>query len=164
MLDMFQALYRYNWWATQQILEGANAVSSLEFSRDLGGSFPSIQALLCHILWVELMFFNRWRGESTWELSAPPALETVEAIQTVWQQLDAERREYFARLTDAELHAPLEYQDSRGRNISILLWQAIFQCANHSTFHRGQIVSKFRQLGKTPPTTDFVLFCRAHNS
>ena len=164
MLDMFQTLYRYNWWATQQILEGVNALSSSEFSRDLGGSFPSIRASLLHILWVELMFFKRWSGESTRELSAPPALETVEAILSVWQQLEAERKEYFAHLKDAELHAPLQYQDSRGRQISILLWQALFQCANHSTFHRGQIVSKFRQLGKTPPTTDFVLFCRAHNS
>jgi uncharacterized damage-inducible protein DinB len=40
------------------------------------------------------------------------------------------------------------------------LWQAIFQCVNHSTFHRGQLIEKLRKLGKTPPATDYVLFCR----
>ena len=30
--------------------------------------------------------------------------------------------------------------------------------ANHSSYHRGQVVTLFRQLGKTPEATDFLVF------
>jgi uncharacterized damage-inducible protein DinB len=55
------------------------------------------------------------------------------------------------------------YQDSRGRSILIELWHALSQRANHSTFHRGQIIAKIHQLGKVPPSTDFVVFCCESN-
>jgi uncharacterized damage-inducible protein DinB len=31
---------------------------------------------------------------------------------------------------------------------------------NHATYHRGQLASMLRQLGKTPPSTDLVRFYR----
>jgi uncharacterized damage-inducible protein DinB len=29
---------------------------------------------------------------------------------------------------------------------------------SHSTYHRGQVATLLRQLGQTPPTTDFLVF------
>jgi uncharacterized damage-inducible protein DinB len=29
---------------------------------------------------------------------------------------------------------------------------------NHSSYHRGQVVTLLRQLGKTPPATDFLIY------
>lgn len=160
MLEMFQTLYRYNWWATTRILEAVKDVPASALQRDLGGSFPSIHTSLLHILWAELMFLKRWQGQTTEDLAQPPKLETIEAIQSAWQQLENKRGEYFKNLTEAELYAPIVYNDSRGRRVSLVLWQALFHCANHSTFHRGQIITKLRQIGITPPSTDFVVFCR----
>jgi uncharacterized damage-inducible protein DinB len=31
---------------------------------------------------------------------------------------------------------------------------------NHSTYHRGQLATQLRQLGQTPPNTDFTRFLR----
>ena len=31
---------------------------------------------------------------------------------------------------------------------------------NHSTYHRGQLATQLRQLGHTPPNTDFIRFLR----
>ena len=31
---------------------------------------------------------------------------------------------------------------------------------NHSSYHRGQIVTFLRQLGATPPSTDLILYYR----
>jgi uncharacterized damage-inducible protein DinB len=160
MLAMFQTLYRYNWWATTQVLTALQELSPDELHRDLGGSFPTIHAGLLHILWVEQMFLRRWQRQSTQDLTRPPELGTIADIQAVWQRLTEDCTRYLNTLTEADLQAPLAYQDSRGRQIELLFWQALFHCANHSTFHRGQIVSKLRQTGHTPPNTDFVSFCR----
>jgi len=32
--------------------------------------------------------------------------------------------------------------------------------ANHATYHRGQIVTMLRQLGRTPPSTDYIRWLR----
>jgi uncharacterized damage-inducible protein DinB len=135
-------------------------ISSPEFETDLGGSFPTIKETLMHILWVELLFLRRWQGSSTVDLSQPPDLHGVEAIKAAWEKLEKERTHYLRELNEGKLDETIQFLNTRGQSISIELWQAIFQCANHSTFHRGQIVTKFRQLGKVPPLTDFVLFCR----
>lgn len=31
---------------------------------------------------------------------------------------------------------------------------------NHSTYHRGQAATQLRQLGRTPPSTDFTRYLR----
>lgn len=153
-------MYKYHHWANTNILNAVKNLSSSELDLDLGGSFPTIRGTLLHMLWVELMFMRRWRGQPAQDLSRPPELDSVQEIQNAWEDLEKERTKYLQELQDSELDKPLNYPDSRGRPVSVELWQAIFQCINHSTFHRGQVVTKFRQLGKVPPGTDFIMFCR----
>jgi uncharacterized damage-inducible protein DinB len=153
-------MYKYNHWANTNILDALRNISPSELGMDLGGSFPTIRGTLLHILWVELMFLRRWRGLSTQDLSHSPELDSIQDIRNAWEGLEEERNAYLQELQESALDKPLNYSDSRGRPVSIALWQAIFQCINHSTFHRGQIVAKLRQLGKVPPVTDFMLFCR----
>jgi uncharacterized damage-inducible protein DinB len=153
-------LYKYNSWANTHILDALKNVPVSELEMNLGGSFPSIRATLLHMLWVEMMFLRRWRGLPTQDLSHPPELDSVEEIRIAWQGLEKERNEYLQGLQNSDLEKPLNYSDSRGRPVSLELWQAIFQCINHSTFHRGQIAAKLRQLGNVPPATDFIMFCR----
>jgi uncharacterized damage-inducible protein DinB len=31
---------------------------------------------------------------------------------------------------------------------------------NHGSYHRGQLVTMLRQLGKAPPSTDYILYLR----
>ena len=37
-------------------------------------------------------------------------------------------------------------------------WQIVLHAINHSTFHRGQIVSMLRALGVQPPNTDLTCY------
>ncbi len=160
MKAKFLKMYEYDNWANSRILNAIKDISSSELEMDLGGSFPTVHGTLLHMLWVELMFMRRWQGLSTQDLADPPELASVQEIQNAWQALEKERNVYLDRLQDSELDTPSNYSDSRGRPVSVPLWQAVFQCINHSTFHRGQIVTKLRQLGKVPPATDFMMFCR----
>lgn len=38
------------------------------------------------------------------------------------------------------------------------LEETIIQVASHSTYHRGQINSRFRELGGEPPSVDFIIW------
>ncbi len=45
-----------------------------------------------------------------------------------------------------------------GEPKSYVLGDALLHCANHASYHRGQVVSLLRQLGATPPATDYIFF------
>ena len=158
-LEVLLTLYRYNGWANKRLLEAANGLSPAECTRNLGGSLPSVHGTLLHILWVELMFLRRWRGRSTADLSAPPQLDSVATISSAWEDLEHERTAYLSQLADADVTRTVSYVDSRGRSISLALWQTLLHLANHSTYHRGQVASQLRQSGHAPPATDFIVFC-----
>ena len=158
-LEVLLTLYRYNEWANRRLLQAANLLPATEFTRDLGGSLQSVHGTLLHILWVELMFMRRWRGRSATDLSAPPQLDSVATISSAWEDLEHERTAYLGQLADADVTRTISYVDSRGRSVSLALWQTLIHLANHSTYHRGQVASQLRQLGYAPPATDFIVFC-----
>lgn len=157
--ELFISLYQFNGWANSRMVDAMRELSEVDFNRDMGGSFPSLRKTLLHILFVEQLFFRRWRGISTADLTEP-AFDTPSAIRSAWEALDAEREPYLTGLSEADFSRPISYVDTRGRELSMLLWQSLYHLVNHSTFHRGQASSKLRQLGVVPPPLDFVVFCR----
>ena len=157
MLKRIAAIFKYHDWANHQILEATRSLSPEELERDLGGSFPTCLKTLRHIVFVETLFFDRWRGTAA---GSQAKIETVEQIEAAWASLEKERKTYLSTLTIDQLDGEIRYADTRGRAVCVQLWQAVFQCVNHSTFHRGQLAEKLRKLGKTPPATDYILYCR----
>jgi len=156
-LAEIRKIYDYHDWANRQVLEAATTLTVSEQEMGLGGSFASLIETLRHILLVEFLFLRRWRGLPVHQI---PEWETLDQIRDSWLSLEDERDQFLSALENSRLSEEIHYTDTRGRAVTLELWQAIFQCVNHATFHRGQVIEKLRKLQKVPPATDFVLFCR----
>jgi hypothetical protein len=50
------------------------------------------------------------------------------------------------------------YTNLAGKKITIVRYQALLHVVNHSTHHRGQVVTMLRQAGHTPPVTDLLYY------
>ncbi len=139
------------------VLDAASQLAIPEQEAQLGGSFSTFIETLRRLLTVEFLFLRRWQ-------ELPPQQEpewrTMNQIRNSWLSIETQRNQFLLDLNEAMLSKRIHYSDTRGRAVALELWQAIFQYVNHSTFHRGQLIEKLRKLGKMPPTTDFVLFCR----
>jgi uncharacterized damage-inducible protein DinB len=157
LLEEIRKIYEYHDWANHQVLDAARTLTPSEQEADLGGSFPTFMKTLKHNLLVESLFIRRWQEQLP---QAMPESETFDQILTAWQSIETERNAFLSKLKATDLTGMIRYLDTRGRDVTLELWQAIFQCVNHSTHHRGQLIEKLRKLGKIPPATDFVLFCR----
>jgi len=157
LLSEIRKIYDYHDWANHQVVEAAAKLTFSEQESELGGSFTSLIETLRHILLVEFLFIRRWQDLPVHQI---PEWRTLDQIRDSWLSLEAERNKFFSALENNRLSEEIHYADTRGRAVTLKLWQAIFQCVNHATFHRGQLIEKLRKLGKIPPTTDFVLFCR----
>lgn len=52
------------------------------------------------------------------------------------------------------------YFNSRGDQFENSIRDMLFQVVNHTTHHRGQIISDLRQSGIAPPITDYIWYKR----
>jgi uncharacterized damage-inducible protein DinB len=155
MNQRIETVFEYHDWANRQFVAAARSLPDAELERELGGSFKTYLKTLRHILFVELLFLGRWQGT---EGGTGVRLDTVEEIAAAWERLEEERRVFLYTLGADRLDEEIRYADTRGRAVCVPLWQAVFQCVNHATFHRGQLAEKLRKLGRTPPATDYILF------
>jgi uncharacterized damage-inducible protein DinB len=159
-----QQLYAYNRWANRRVLAPAAALSAEERGRDLGSSFPSLQATLAHVLGAEWIWLERWNGRSPsglpgdWDLSEWPALERR------WNEVEAAQARFVAALAEPDLQRAVDYRTTDGTPYVAPLGQLLRHVVNHSTYHRGQVVTMLRQLGAAAPSTDLVLYHREQSA
>jgi uncharacterized damage-inducible protein DinB len=154
----FQQLFEYDVWANAHVLDAAAKLTAAEFTRDLGNSFPSVRDTLVHLLFAEWVWLRRWRGESPRVVFDPAEYADVEAVRARLSEVEQERAEFVAGLDEASLEQMLAYTNTKGEEWRYPLARMMQHVVNHSTYHRGQVVTMLRQLGKSAPSTDFLYY------
>jgi len=163
--DDIQLLFEYDRWANHRVLQAASALSAEQFTRDLGGSFPTVRDTLLHIISGVWGWLTYWREPSPssafvanlWDrrnaLFDPQLFPDVAALQAKWVEIEKEQMEFVKGLTDEALKRMLPV---RGTQLSLM--HLMQHLSNHSTYHRGQVAMMLRQLGAKPLATDFHVF------
>ena len=154
-------LYAYNDWANDRILAVAAELSDEQFTRNIVSSFPSIRDTLAHVAFAEWLWLQRWNGSSPGEMPPWTVEPSIAGVTDHLHTIAKERRVYLADLPDDRLESFLDYRSMKGDPFSMPLRDLLLHCANHSTYHRGQLVTMLRQVGATPPNTDFTQFARS---
>jgi len=159
----FHLLFEYNRWANRRTREAVSRVSPEQFARAIGGSYGSLRNTLAHLIASEWVWVRRWKGASP---AAPPLAEvelTLENLGSTWQPIEMEMKEFVESLTNARLEETIHYSSTRGHPFAEPLWQQLQHVVNHSSYHRGQIVTLLRQLGGEPLGTDLIAFYRGRD-
>lgn len=151
-------LYAYNRWANGRTLGSVRPLDHDEFTRDLRTSLGSVKGTLVHTMWAEWVWLRRWNGESPKRIFDESEFADLAAVAAYWQGLEDERQGFIANLTDARLEESITYQNMKGVRWTYTLGHMLQHVVNHSTYHRGQIVTLLRQLGHVPAKTDFLEF------
>ncbi len=157
-LEMLRDLYDYAYWARDQQLAACATLSEEQMAKPLGSSFSTLRDTLKHLLGAEWIWLERFQGRSPRRVSWLVETETLDAIRSRWQSVEAEMRHYLAALKSEELTKPLAYQNLKGETWTYPLWQCLAHLANHGTYHRGQVTMTLRQLGVTPPGIDLLVY------
>ena len=154
-----QLLYEYDKWADGKLLEVIATLSADNYKKDLGSSFGGIHGTFVHILSANLVWLDRWRGKTPLPLKVDE-LPSVEAVKKHWDTYGLEIKNFLLALTDETLNESLIYVDFKGNNFANLLYQLMQHKVNHSTYHRGQIVTMLRQLNVGAVSTDLITYIR----
>jgi uncharacterized damage-inducible protein DinB len=147
----------HNYWARDRQLQTCASLSAEQFLRPVGGSFPSLRDTFAHMVAVEWIWLERWRGRSPKSLIPIHDFPTLAAVVERWGTVEREIREYLAGLDEAALGRPLTYINTQGEEWTYSLWRMAVHLLNHQSYHRGQVTTLLRMLGVQPPPVDFLV-------
>jgi uncharacterized damage-inducible protein DinB len=155
MLDAVRPLFAHMEWADAMVWRAVNDCAAASDDKLLHDR-------LYHIHATQMAFLQAWRGDEVVFTGADdfPGLDAVRelgrAFYTVAPLLvasmspDAVEREmilpwstYFAKRAGFTAHPST-------------LGETLLQLPAHSTYHRGQVNTRIRELGGTPPLVDFI--------
>lgn len=149
-----QELFRQMEWADSVVW--AAILAQPEAFEDAG-----LRNRLYHIHMVQRAFLRVWKGEPF----KPPTSSFPDSASLLqWaREYYPEVTRYIGGLGDADLERPIVmpwiemFEERLGRKADVpTLHETLLQVAMHSTYHRGQINTKLRELGTDPPLTDFI--------
>lgn len=153
---VLRELFDHNYWARDVQLRACEKLSAEQFVQPMGGSFGSVRDTLVHLLGVELIWLERWRGASPREMLPADSFPALEAVAFLWKKVESEMRVFVAGLDDAALAREFTYTNMRGVECTYAMWRMILHLLMHQAMHRGQVNTLLRQLGVEAATVDFL--------
>jgi uncharacterized damage-inducible protein DinB len=154
-----RTLHAYNSWASNRIFEALEAIPSEQYLQDMKGSHGGIHTTLIHMVGAEKVWLERFQGAAQPFLSENPPASFAE-LKSIWEKVGFDTAKWLGTQSDKSLQGTFTMKTLKGDSFTHVFWQAYQHVVNHSTYHRGQVVTMMRQLGVKPPSTDLIQFYR----
>lgn len=152
-------LVNYNVWANQLLAAVMLNLSDEVLDAKVNSSFDSIRNTVHHIWDAEYIWLCRLNGVSLGEFPSKGFKENP-VIDTFLTN----SKDFAAKVTMATpefFEQSCRYKNLQQKEFANTNAEIIVHCMNHSTYHRGQLVTLLRQAGCSKlPATDFIAFLR----
>ncbi len=160
MKQLLQQYAAYNIWANKKIIETANQLSEEQINKEIISSFPSVYKTMLHLMEVENVWWERLKLVERTTLSGW-FTGNFDELSKKLLELSRQWCEWIQSANEANITHVFAYQNSKMEHFKQPVYEMLLHLFNHQSYHRGQLVTMFRQLGldKIPPT-DFIVFSR----
>ncbi len=151
----------YNLWANKRISALSKDLDEKSFSQAIVSSFPSVKATLLHIWDAESIWRLRLLGESVTDWPSKNFSGTRTELISGFLNASGELKDYIQKMDESGENVKVNYSNIKGEVFSTSVADIVTHCINHSTFHRGQIITILRQTGITELiSTDYINYIR----
>jgi len=157
-LEQVRALYEYNEWANNHVLDAAAKLTPEELARELGASFGSIQGNLWHAVGAQALWLSRWQATPPPKIRQLQEGRALEMIREAYAASHHDLRCFVPSVNDEALSGAVSYVDTQGNGQHRVLWQTMLHVANHGTHHRAETALLLTSLGRPPRQLDYVFF------
>ncbi len=158
-LQEAKTLHAYNAWASNRIFNAVEKLSPEQYKQDLKSSHGGIHGTLVHMVGAEKVWVERFIGSTLQFLKADEIADAA-ALYTIWEKAGYETAKWLSTMNDKRLNDSFEMKTLKGEVFRHVFWQAFQHVINHSSYHRGQIITMLRQLGAEAVSTDLIVFYR----
>lgn len=162
MKELLLQYARFNIWANKRMTDVMLSLDEAVTDQQINSSFPSIRQTVYHTWGAEDIWLQRL--ELTEQASWAPSGFTgsfATACQK-WMQVSEGLAAFTERQFDDKAFSHVfQYYSLKKESFKNPVSGALMHAFNHSTYHRGQLVTMLRQVGVTKiPETDLIAFIR----
>lgn len=143
----FHQLFKYDQWANELVFEVV--AKEIETER-----FSEVNRHFSHLLIAQHVWFGRVSGN----LSSLGIWDRLTAVEM--QKLIIENPKSFQAIKSQQ-NENISYINSIGDSFVSKVEDILMHLIIHSQHHRAQIALLLRELGITPPATDYIYFTRS---
>ncbi|MBW7888544.1 MAG: DinB family protein [Bacteroidetes bacterium] len=159
-LDEAQLLFEFESWANARIFSALDSFPAEKLYEDMKSSFGSIHGTLVHICAAKSVWIQRLNNEAAIKPLTTKDLPKYDDVKGKIKKIEADYSKYISSLNYEKLNADISLGNSRGEVSTQKIWMILQHIVNHSTYHRGQIITMIRQAGGTTTNTDLINFYR----
>lgn len=147
MNTFFKELFEYSYHYNQKLADVFNASPDKTSEKAV--------KLFNHLLNAHQIWNNRIEPKQTpfgvWELHSVQELQSIDK---------ANYEQTLLILDTFDLNQSINYSNTKGQIFQNTIRDIFFHVINHSTYHRGQIATDFKQFGLESLVTDYIFYKR----
>jgi uncharacterized damage-inducible protein DinB len=161
MKELLTDYIKYNIWANERICKLLASLGPALLDKEVKSSFNSVRKTIYHIWGAEWIWYERLHGRNPTSFPEDDFKGDFNEFQLQFLQQSGKYFLYITNASEIKLESDLTHKNMRGDKFTNKISNILIHLMNHSTFHRGQIISMLRNLDVTEiPSTDFIAFVR----
>jgi uncharacterized damage-inducible protein DinB len=132
-------------------------------AHEAAGQDKRLRDLLMHLHLVQRFFLIVWQKQPLDPSHGEPVFATAAEMRAWAQTYYADANRFLDTLDERALTSEVvmpwvkSFEARLGRTFSrTTLGETIFQVTSHSTYHRGQVNARLREIGGQPPLVDYI--------
>lgn len=145
-------LYQYNFEMNERFIKVFENTDSNLLSEKAGLLMSHI--LNAHSIWLARLQEPLVSVVGVWEVHPTESLSTINA-------LNYELTHPFLTGTEKDLNTLINYTNTKGQSYTNSVRDILLHIVNHSTYHRAQIATEFKNMGLEVPNSDYIFYARA---
>jgi uncharacterized damage-inducible protein DinB len=155
-IEFLRQLFRHMEWADAEVWRAVMA-------HEPAGHDQRLRNLLTHLHLVQRVFLIVWQKQPLDLSRGQPQFETAAELRQWAQTYYAEAHTFLAEIDESSLSGDVAMpfvkamEAQLGRTFATpTLGETIVQVTSHSTYHRGQVNARLREVGGQPPLVDYI--------
>jgi uncharacterized damage-inducible protein DinB len=147
--NYFIDLADYHVWANNIVCTWLDKISDEQWKQHIVSSFPGIYDTVLHLAASEKLWVERLKKFTKHELLTETFNGTKEELIKLWQESSLNFKKFIDDFPGDSLDEKLAFKNIKGVPHNQPYWQLFAHIINHTTYHRGQVVTMLRQVGFT---------------
>jgi len=154
-------LCNYNVWANDRICSYIKEAGLSVADEEMSSSFPTIRKTLYHLWDAQEIWYKRLLGESPNTWPSHYFNGTLEEAIAAIHHSSVDFVRFIENLPENGHLASVEFKSIDGTSYFNTVEEIIMHVMNHSTYHRGQLITMLRTAGFTAVgSTDMIRYFR----
>lgn len=157
----FTELAHYNIWADNVVIGWLQQIDDEQWNQCIISSFSSIKQTAVHIVSAQKIWVDFWTNAPHPVYLSTEFKGTKEELTEIWQKTSAALKQFIESYPEENYQQEISIIKPNGEEARMVFSQTFPHMVNHSTYHRGQLVTLLRQAGFTKfSSTDLFTFYR----